>query len=133
MYPEFPKFINDGDFTNDNDVKKFKSDIAKHKKTKKKIDNDHVRAVQRWKEKKDRTLYYLTSSIDLLTKAKRIEWIEAIKIEIKYRDMIFLKKSLKEKSQSNLYISRYTECENSYNSTPNSFLLKWQNKEGAAG
>ena len=36
MYPEFPKFINDGDFTNDNDVKKFKSDIAKHKKTKKK-------------------------------------------------------------------------------------------------
>ena len=133
MYPEFPKFINDGDFTNDNDVKKFKSDIAKHKKTKKKIDNDHVRAVQRWKEKKDRTLYYLTSSIDLLTKAKRIEWIEAIKIEIKYRDMIFLKKSLKEKSQSNLYISRYTECENSYNSTPNSFLLKWQNKAGAAG
>ena len=103
------------------------------KKLKKKIDNDHVRAVQRWKEKKDRTLYYLTSSIDLLTKAKRIEWIEAIKIEIKYRDMIFLKKSLKEKSQSNLYISRYTECENSYNSTPSSFLLKWQNKEGAAG
>jgi hypothetical protein len=37
MYPEFPKFINDGDFTNDNDVKKFKSDIAKHKKTKKKL------------------------------------------------------------------------------------------------
>ena len=132
MYPELPKFIHtDDDF--DNDYKKYQSILSIYRKDKRKIDNDHELATKNWKEKKDRTLYYLTSSIDLLTKAKRIEWIEAIKIEIKYRDMIFLKKSLKEKSQSNLYISRYTECENSYNSTPNSFLLKWQNKAGAAG
>ena len=132
MYPELPKFIHtDDDF--DNDYKKYQSILSIYRKDKRKIDNDHELATKNWKEKKDRMLYYLTSSIDLHTEAKNTEWIETIKIEMKYRDMIFHKKSLKEKSQSNLYISRYTECENSYNSTPSSFLLKWQNKEGAAG